>query len=111
MATRSRIAIRNSNDEGYTSVYVHWDGSPDTRMPLLKKHWMDENKIRKLVEGGDVSSIGVDFSDTRSYAKERGEELRILRSPSLDELRYDSGYIGEEYLYIFENNKWRYEGI
>jgi hypothetical protein len=106
MATRSRIAVRNTNDEGYTSIYVHWDGSPDTRLPLLNEYWTDESKLRELMDGGSVSLLDTTIVDTVFYARNRDEELNIKYSESLTELTYDTGSLGEEYLYIFENNTW-----
>jgi len=106
MATRSRIGIRN-NDGSYTSVYVHWDGSPDSRMPLLTECWNETEKVKELIEGGGISSLSYTMENTVFYHRDRGEVLDIMYSPSgLDELIYDTGRAGEEYLYIFSYNEW-----
>lgn len=56
MATRSTIAIRNS-DATYDVVYCHWSGHPDHQMPILQKKYNTARKVRKLIAPGSMSSL------------------------------------------------------
>ena len=106
MATRSRIAVRNTTDEGFKSVYVHWDGSPDTRMPILNTYWMDESKVRELIAGGSISSLQDTIADTIFYSRDRGEDLVVKESTNFTDLKWNYSSMSEEYLYVFDNGEW-----
>ena len=56
MSTRSAVGYLNPNGE-VTAAYVHWDGYPKARMPLLKKHFMTMKSVKALVAPGSMSSI------------------------------------------------------
>lgn len=57
MATRSHVGYLRE-DGKVVVVYVHNDGSPDTRMPLLTKHWTDRSKLIDAIDHGDCSVWG-----------------------------------------------------
>lgn len=59
MATRSTITYLGDIDGkiGYHTIYVHWDGYPSYRFPLLEKHYSDDEKVKELIRLGDVSSL------------------------------------------------------
>ena len=101
MATRSYIA-KEINDGEFLSIYVHWDGSPDTRLPILEKTYTTEAMVDKLIELGDLSSIDEDFEKNVSYAS-RGEDWDDVKPcmRTLQELRQ------HEYAYIFrKDGEW-----
>lgn len=56
MATRSAICIANK-DRSLTGVYCHWDGNPEHQMPILKEHYCNATRTRKLIAGGHMSSL------------------------------------------------------
>lgn len=56
MATRSNIAIKNK-DGTYDYVYCHFDGYLDNNGVILYDHYQDENKIRRLIDLGDMSAF------------------------------------------------------
>ena len=62
MSTRCRIGIQNQ-DGTITSVYCHHDGYLEHVGNILVKHYTDESKIRKLMELGDMSSLGTEPID------------------------------------------------
>lgn len=105
MATRSRIGMRNANDT-FTSVYVHWDGSPDTRMPILNEFYNTPEKIEELLSHGGISSLAGSIEETVFYHRDRGEELDIRTSETLQEFYYDAYAMSEEYVYLFDNGSW-----
>lgn len=57
MATRSNIAIKNS-DGTVESVYCHNDGYLENNGKILSEHWTDEAKLRALLSEGQLSSLG-----------------------------------------------------
>jgi hypothetical protein len=101
MATRSRIAVKLENG-GYKSVYVHWDGSPDTRGPLLTECYPTLDAANALIAGGDMSSVGLTVDDSVYFARDRGESLNFDIQDSLTELMTRHGS-DEEYIYIYED--------
>ena len=103
MGTRSRIAIRNA-DNTYSSVYCHWDGYPSHNGAILLKYYDTEEKVRKLLEGGDFSSLDPDQSQVEYY-KEEGTEAEI--SKDLDELFYLTQQCGGEWCYVFTPAGWQ----
>lgn len=56
MSTRSAVGYLNPDGE-VTAAYVHWDGYPKARLPILKKHYMTMKSVKALVAPGSMSSI------------------------------------------------------
>ncbi len=106
MATRSLIAIKNPDDT-YDAVYCHFDGYPkDPGVGYkLKKHYTSEEKIRELINGGAMSSLGAEVKDCEFYTKS-GEELKVHRSKTLTELKKHAEKVWCEYVYTFNHSKW-----
>jgi hypothetical protein len=73
MATRSRIAIENESGI-VNSIYCHFDGYVDGVGKTLFNHY-DKEKLQKLIELGDISSLGESTEDTVAYCRDRGEDL------------------------------------
>ena len=117
MATRSNIAIKNS-DGTVEAIYCHWDGYPEHNGAILLEHYTDEAKIRELLSLGDLSSLGFEIGDKhdfnvkdhlsnnwcKAYGRDRGEE-------GVDKKHYADIQqwlcYGEEYNYLFDNGEWR----
>jgi hypothetical protein len=116
MATRSRIAIENS-DGTVTSIYCHWDGSPKYNGVKLAEHYKNREKVQQLIDLGAISSLGHyvfpegqhDFSNpekdtTVAYHRDRGEELMQSQHASVAE--YLASDV-EEYGYLFtKDDEW-----
>jgi len=117
MSTRSIIAVKVEN--GYESIYCHWDGYPTHHLPLLENYNSTELAMQ-LLSLGDLSILGAeigekqDFDDRAgrnenwclAYGRDRGEKdvgkkhkrtLRILKNYAKD--------VGP-YLYIWEHDRW-----
>ena len=101
MATRSTIAIKNS-DNTISLIYSHWDGYLEGVGKILKEHYSDENKIRQLLKEGDISSLDETISTTIFYARDRDETG--VSAKVLKDLK-DSNYV-QNYNYLWENGKW-----
>jgi len=97
MATRSRIAIENESGI-VKSIYCHFDGYIDGVGKVLFEHY-DKEKLEKLIELGDISSLGTSTEDTVAYCRDRGEDHHstdYLSVEGLFELGFGSSV---EYVY------------
>ena len=117
MATRSRIGIENE-DGTISSIYCHFDGYPDGVGATLEEHYSNRQKLRMLINLGDISTLGEQVSTmdehsfdnrkegiTVAYHRDRGEVKREARvDESLDKFGV-SDY--EEYGYVYtKDEKW-----
>tara|TARA_B100000941_G_scaffold4913_1_gene3158 strand:- start:89 stop:538 length:450 start_codon:yes stop_codon:yes gene_type:complete len=115
MATRSRIGYV-LKDDSIVSVYHHWDGYPEWLGVILTEHYNTDEKVRELIDGGDMSSCYSDNEydsekqefvkvDPRpSYYSERGEDCPPRHSQTLSELAEID--CGEEFVYLWFMNTW-----
>ena len=108
MATRSRIGLLLETGS-VLSVYHHWDGYPQWLGVTLKEKFNTYEKIAEVLDGGDVSCIDSDtdwslekVDNHVQYYNDRGENTEPRLDTSVEDYLAD----GEEYAYLFENNKW-----
>ena len=116
MGTRSTIGFVNSNG-GVQGIYCHWDGYPEYNGQILRDHYKTADRVRKLMNLGDLSSLGEkigkkhDFmnnGDTKyctAYGRDRGEtgcEAQLYANER-EFLRDDRG---QDYSYLFKDGKW-----
>lgn len=119
MATRSFIA--RTLDSGFEGVYCHYDGYPGYNGLLLYDHYSDNEKVGRLLALGDISVLGSSVGekhafesastrkDTTYYGRDRGDKNTALnRFENLDELVNNAANSGCEFIYLFDENKWRY---
>lgn len=59
MATRARLGYVLS-DDSIVSVYHHWDGYPEWLGVTLNEHYNTDDKVRELIDGGNMSSCWSD---------------------------------------------------
>lgn len=104
MATRSFIAIKNG--ETFDAIYVHWDGSPETRLPLLENHYNDSDKVKGLIDMGSCSALREDLTSSIFYHRDRNETLNTHRNLTLEKLLEKAENSNAEYVYMFVTNKW-----
>ena len=55
MGTPSAIAVHT--EDGYATIYCHWDGYPSYMYPMLRDWYGTEERALALVSFGDASSI------------------------------------------------------
>ena len=115
MATRSRIGYVLS-DDSIVSVYHHWDGYPEWLGVTLKEHYNTDEKVRELIDGGDMSSCYSDneYDNEKQdwvkrdpspyYYSERGEDCPPRHSQTLTELAEID--CGEEFVYLWFMGEW-----
>lgn len=58
MSTRSRIAMIYEDDT-VKSIYCHFDGYPSGVGKTLTNHYINPEKVKALMELGDISSLGI----------------------------------------------------
>ena len=97
MATRSRIAIENQ-DGTVDSIYCHFDGYLSGVGKTLFNHY-DEEKLEKLIELGDISSLGDGTEDTIAYHRDRGEDFYSASYSNVEELIEEGFSSGVNYIY------------
>ena len=104
MATRSRIGIQNP-DGSVNSIYCHFDGCPSYNGQTLQEHYSDRDELQKLIELGDISSLGDDLLTTIAYHRDRDEDYFPSRRNESLELLNKSDFEKYGYVYTLEN-KW-----
>ena len=131
MSTRCRIGIENK-DGTITSIYCHHDGYLEGVGEILVNHYKAEEKIRKLMELGDMSSLGTEPVEnlrgwenpglgttdwTKAYKelhpenqcviyRTRGEDCTAKTHKSIEEYQKYSRDCWGEYTYLFRDGEW-----
>lgn len=131
MSTRCRIGIENKNGT-ITSIYCHHDGYLEGVGEILVNHYKAEEKIRQLMELGDMSSLGTEpvenlrglenpgYGTTdwvKAYKelrpenqciiyKTRGEYCPAKIHNSIEEYQKYSRDCWGEYAYLFKDGEW-----
>jgi len=114
MATRARIGIQLKNNS-IVSVYCHWDGYPEFNGRILRDHYDTVEKVRDLIDGGNISALHTNAGWSNETLPEVGPLYYTSRGESIEDNapRYDDIFDflkkenNEEYAYIFSvNNKW-----
>jgi hypothetical protein len=124
MGTRSRIGYETENGAVY-SIYCHWDGYPSHNGEILQNHYQDDEKIRALMELGNLSSLAESIDappghsfDNRIeghsvfYGRDRGEtgqEHTTDDSRAAFFARARDGW--EEYAYLRVAGEWWISGV
>lgn len=121
MATRSTISIKNT-DGTFKQVYCHWDGYPSNNGFLLLLNYQDEDKINKLFQHGDISSLreNVDIPKGKShtfdkalddvtvfYSRDRGDQMDPpLEFKNLKAFAKNGNFQEYDYVYDMEKKEW-----
>ena len=112
MGTRSTIALEFA-DSTVQMVYCHWDGYIEHNGAILEKHYKDPFVLQKLIDLGDMSSLGERIGTQHAFEKapqgectfygrdrnESGCEARKFK----DYLDYAENHQYEEFEYILRN--------
>lgn len=114
MSTRANIAIRRE-DGKYLEIYNHSDGYPTWLGRCLLHNYTTYEKVMALINLGNISFIGtnpyVDYNKENEDKDEEGFNIQVRdfhrwRGDECAPVELDSPVLNEEYLYVFENNKW-----
>ena len=112
MGTRSTIALEFA-DSTVQMVYCHWDGYIEHNGAILEKHYKDPFVLQKLIDLGDMSSLGERIGTQHAFEKapqgectfygrdrkESGCEARKFK----DFADYKANHQYEEFEYILRN--------
>ena len=102
MSTRSTINIKNE-DGSVDGIYCHFDGFPDNTGSLLLNNYDSDEKVRELIDLGDISFLGPTLAQdhTKSYHRAEGDPIEISRSPD------EADLMGrQEYNYLWKEGMW-----
>lgn len=124
MSTRSRIGYINKHG-GIVSAYCHYDGYPSNNGKLLLENYTNMEKVKTLVDGGDMSYLdkNCDKPDGHSfetpikgnvvyYGRDRGElNVGAIVLDSYDKLFQVAKNSWAEFIYLFDNGTWKYSDM
>lgn len=117
MATRSTISLKT--EDGYNTIYCHWDGYPSHNGKLLQDHYNTQERVEELIALGSISSLrkhikpveGIphtfekpaeDITVVYYRDRQEGNEPIIVHHEELRTV-YDEG---EQYNYVFVDGIW-----
>ena len=103
MSTRSNIVLKRKNGK-IDVIYCHYSGYPTHNGYLLLQYYNDIDKIKELIENGDLSELNVTVDSNNTY----GTGYREYNT--LEEYLDKLNTLWIEYIYIFDEieNKWLY---
>ena len=122
MGTRAYIGIKN-DDGSVAAIYNQLNGGLPDLGHILRKHFITEEKVRKLINLGGISYIANDnMYKSIQYASERkwtvfdfAPELHICMFPNKEPIEvFDDieevmgGMICYAYLFVPSESKWYY---
>ena len=116
MATRSYIGIRNT-DDSVDYIYCHYDGYPSHNGSILTQHYDTYNKVKALIELGDLSILGPEIGEKQNfntpsthnkswclaYGRDRNEPNTSAKNSRYSELIKDQNV---DYVYVFDGDYW-----
>lgn len=119
MSTRFTIAIEKK-DKSIKGIYGHFDGYPIGAGIILKEHFQNEEKIKRLIELGNLSILApsIDKPEGHSYKtpidghsvfynRDRGEMLAIATAEDYKQFLAQNE---QEYNYVFKDGQWYCNG-
>jgi len=120
MATRATIALQNE-DYTVTSIYTHWGGMPSHMGKMMLNHYNTPQKLQKLLEQGNASSVYESIGEKHNfegerpkgqctfYGRDRGDTGQEAQThPNLKEyLKAPQGRAQEgDYCYVLTKRGW-----
>jgi len=117
MGTRSRIGIQ-LKDDSILSVYCHWDGYPEFNGRVLRDNYDSVEKIRDLIDGGNISALHTNAGWNNETLPEVGPLYYTMRGEKIENnepkyhtnlnefLIYADNECCAEYTYHFVNGEW-----
>ena len=102
MSTRSTIALEYANGT-VDQVYCHHDGYLSHNGAILMKNYMDPFKVEKMMDLGELSSLGTRLDNCTFYRYHYGEQGALSkRFANFDEYCLKHEY--QEFEYILRND-------
>jgi hypothetical protein len=106
MATRSNIV--HLTDNGWETIYCHWDGYPAHNGSILLNHYSSSEKVAALVGLGDISSLHENLDDVVAYHRSHGERWEDVkpRTFAKDIRGIPDDILENEWCYAWDGEKW-----
>ena len=103
MATRSNIAMQQE-DGTFRQIYCHWDGYPSNNGNILLSHYQNTDKVKQLLDGGNLSSLEDEIAKSKFYA----EPAIVLSKPTCQQewLYVWMKDAGGEYKWFYNYHTW-----
>ena len=112
MGTRSTIALEYA-DGTVDQIYCHWDGYLEHNGKILEQHYKDPFVLQKLIDLGDMSSLGERIGTQHAFDKATEGECTFYKRDRnesgceakrfKDYADYKANHQYEEYEYILRN--------
>ena len=113
MSTNARIGYV-LQDDSILSVYHHWDGYPQWLGVMLNEHYNTDEKVRELIDGGNMSSCystsiwnkeTEKFDECEGHAEYYGGNSE---APQISQTMQDLAEIddGQEFFYLWLKGEW-----
>lgn len=104
MGTRSTISLEYADGQ-VDQLYCHWDGYLSNNGKLLAECYTDPFDVQRLMDKGDMSTLGSDTDDCEFYCRDRGEDREDTRARRYKTVEdYFKNYQAEEYNYILRRD-------
>lgn len=105
MATRSTIALEYP-DGTVRQIYCHYDGYIAHNGVTLNESYRDFEKVKQLIDHGDMSSLNDTIEKCHFYGRDSGEsDVNARVFSNFNDYLINHAY--EEYEYIFRTDgKW-----
>lgn len=121
MSTRSRIGY-TLPDGSIKSIYCHWDGYLAHSGRILSEHYNTLDKVKSLVELGNLSSLGENLGYEHSFGLENANYVgciaygRDRNQANTKPIIHDSleAFLRyrEAFNYLFDRDTWRvFDGL
>ena len=110
MSTNALIGLLKS-DGRVISIYSHSDGYPEYLGALLNEHYLNINKVKKLMQKGDVSILGRNLEPCEAVRRFGfdglfSKEARNLPQDEYNRLRND--YLSSDYSRFYTRDRGEY---
>jgi hypothetical protein len=121
MSTNSFIGFKRP-DGKVVYIYCHWDGYLENNGQILAEHYTDINKIKELIELGNLSQLGPNIGEKHTFAehdkfhklevdpgwclaygRDREDILTKAKICTVEEF-----WAKDKWVYLFEDGEWAF---
>lgn len=106
MSTNAIIGIVY-RDSTVKSVYLHFDGYPESVLPILENHYNTYEKVSQLIDSGSISILGNILEECYFYHRDYGDEMEFFIDMNREEFIEDNSQ-EFSHSYLFVDGVWEY---
>ena len=107
MATRSIVTTKI--DSKFIATYIHWDGHPNYRLPILHKYYGSKEKAIALCKSGYISDLKESLQESLGTVPIHNSNIAPMEFDNEIELENEAYDLDCQYLYQFFENGWRWK--